>query len=520
MGALKLNTTQQFRRDNADVWVEKNPVLLDGEPGLELDTGKIKIGDGAKGWNSLPYFMSDKAQADLSNVENSVFQQKAELAGIGKGGIISATYAELKNLVDEKKLIPGQMYCLTDYQTKYLQPISEVIKTGKNEQLILTALDTTHFKPECSSLEYPQDVITYDFFDNVCEDKTTQRNGFITWRHSTNNTGEYANISAPGDWREIKVVMYDRLNCENYVLKPLLGGTAIERPIMAWKEGDPVYEGEVYKYEDPSRPWIAGVFVAAADGLPSSFEDPKYCSRFYMSRCAMMRDLQVWITSDEYGVYLCPNQDGSTTEYPQFNSYSHDIEFRNTSNIFHGNVFLSTVKRLTVYGDCSGNLFAGSYVIDCVLGSGVKNNTVYDDSFQNNRIMGIFNNNCCYDSFTNNTINGRCNENIFFGYFTENTIVTQFMRNIIGSAGHQPPATSSKGDCRYNVFYDVYRSKLGKRLFDITIQGLSNKDIRDYENGIEQKNIHGSVTLQRVSTNKHIYWIMREDGTIDSALIY
>lgn len=33
----------------------QNPVLLQGEPATESDTGKKKIGDGVTPWNSLPY---------------------------------------------------------------------------------------------------------------------------------------------------------------------------------------------------------------------------------------------------------------------------------------------------------------------------------------------------------------------------------------------------------------------------------------------------------------------------------
>jgi len=45
----------QLRRDTASKWTINNPVLLLGEPGIEIDTHKIKIGDGVLSWNSLPY---------------------------------------------------------------------------------------------------------------------------------------------------------------------------------------------------------------------------------------------------------------------------------------------------------------------------------------------------------------------------------------------------------------------------------------------------------------------------------
>lgn len=48
-------TTIQLRRGTAAQWTAANPVLAAGEPGLETDTGYLKMGDGATDWNSLPY---------------------------------------------------------------------------------------------------------------------------------------------------------------------------------------------------------------------------------------------------------------------------------------------------------------------------------------------------------------------------------------------------------------------------------------------------------------------------------
>jgi hypothetical protein len=45
----------QLRRDTAANWLSVNPVLADGEPGLEYDTGKIKYGDGITNWFGLAY---------------------------------------------------------------------------------------------------------------------------------------------------------------------------------------------------------------------------------------------------------------------------------------------------------------------------------------------------------------------------------------------------------------------------------------------------------------------------------
>jgi hypothetical protein len=45
----------QNRRDTAANWTANNPTLAAGEIGLETDTAKYKMGDGATAWNSLAY---------------------------------------------------------------------------------------------------------------------------------------------------------------------------------------------------------------------------------------------------------------------------------------------------------------------------------------------------------------------------------------------------------------------------------------------------------------------------------
>ena len=52
----------QLRHDTSTSWSLVNPVLLEGEIGLETDTNKQKMGDGTTAWNSLPYMGSDVDQ--------------------------------------------------------------------------------------------------------------------------------------------------------------------------------------------------------------------------------------------------------------------------------------------------------------------------------------------------------------------------------------------------------------------------------------------------------------------------
>lgn len=50
-----IKTTFQVKRGIAARWEELNPILNPGEPGFEMDTFKLKIGNGSTPWKELPY---------------------------------------------------------------------------------------------------------------------------------------------------------------------------------------------------------------------------------------------------------------------------------------------------------------------------------------------------------------------------------------------------------------------------------------------------------------------------------
>lgn len=53
------NPKIQLRHDTAANWTSVNPVLLEGEVGIETDTKKFKVGDGVTNWTSLAYGNAD-----------------------------------------------------------------------------------------------------------------------------------------------------------------------------------------------------------------------------------------------------------------------------------------------------------------------------------------------------------------------------------------------------------------------------------------------------------------------------
>lgn len=60
----------QLRRDTASNWNRINPILADGEPGLDITNNKIKMGDGTTEWADLLYLTVDE-QSRLVN-DNAV----------------------------------------------------------------------------------------------------------------------------------------------------------------------------------------------------------------------------------------------------------------------------------------------------------------------------------------------------------------------------------------------------------------------------------------------------------------
>jgi hypothetical protein len=57
----------QLRRGNTSEWTNANPILAQGEVGIDLDQNRIKIGDGSTPWNSLAYERPDDQSSNIPN---------------------------------------------------------------------------------------------------------------------------------------------------------------------------------------------------------------------------------------------------------------------------------------------------------------------------------------------------------------------------------------------------------------------------------------------------------------------
>ena len=90
-----LKTIFQIKRGQSAAWASVNPVLRVGEPGFEIDTNKLKIGNGVDAYNDLPY-LTDAEIARIEGLEASL-SLKANIADVYTkseiDGLISGIYS-------------------------------------------------------------------------------------------------------------------------------------------------------------------------------------------------------------------------------------------------------------------------------------------------------------------------------------------------------------------------------------------------------------------------------------------
>ena len=164
---LKVKIT--LRADSAAQWTEVNPVLLKGEAGYEVDTGKLKFGDGTTSWADLPYF--------VGNVDLSGFMKSSEFKGSGDGVVKAADKLQTARLINGVAFDGTSDITVTD-NTKIA--ISEKgVKNG------VATLDGSGMIPSTQLPSYVDDVIEGYYSDGKF---------YKEQEHTTAITGESGKI--------------------------------------------------------------------------------------------------------------------------------------------------------------------------------------------------------------------------------------------------------------------------------------------------------------------------------------
>ena len=85
MAEVVLNTIFQVKRAESYVWETLNPVLRQGEPGYDLDTGIFKIGDGVTEWLDLKAINSSPVEEEKVNELENIIGKPGEGENAGTG---------------------------------------------------------------------------------------------------------------------------------------------------------------------------------------------------------------------------------------------------------------------------------------------------------------------------------------------------------------------------------------------------------------------------------------------------
>lgn len=81
---IKVKSANLLRKDTAENWTNKNPVLRNGEEGYETDTGRRKVGDGTTAWKELFYTVDQSYDPESLNAQSGLAVKEAVLPKLDK----------------------------------------------------------------------------------------------------------------------------------------------------------------------------------------------------------------------------------------------------------------------------------------------------------------------------------------------------------------------------------------------------------------------------------------------------
>jgi hypothetical protein len=172
----------QIRRDTAANWTRVNPILSDGEPGLETDTNKVKYGDGTTAWASLDY--ASGSGNTLTNNTKTVSLGSDGILTMPPGNETTAGWIQWSHANDDLTNVAGAGF--VDYFNAYTG-LGLTAPTNTNAEKGIwfgTPADpTSPFQPE-TSMVFRNDTLYLP------------KNGYIK-SHDINRVG-YANLTTVG----------------------------------------------------------------------------------------------------------------------------------------------------------------------------------------------------------------------------------------------------------------------------------------------------------------------------------
>lgn len=163
----------QLRHDTAANWTTVNPVLLEGEVGIETDTRKQKFGDGTTAWNSLPYDVGSTALQSITSSDVTTALGYTPVNKVGDTMSGSLSFSKTGGGVISLNAIPeggysDMQYLMTGGLRVGFVRASNVSATERNLQISVcnnSGSPTSNFLLRCNN-----DINSCTFPNTTCVD--------------------------------------------------------------------------------------------------------------------------------------------------------------------------------------------------------------------------------------------------------------------------------------------------------------------------------------------------------------
>ncbi len=120
-----MNAKIYLRNDTKANWSVKNPILAQGEIGIEIDSRNLKIGDGNTYWNNLPYVIEDTSDyiktgtyARLSGIILTEYPENS-LSAVTRNFVETLLSRALENISNPTRYIIDTFSDETSWYIKY-----------------------------------------------------------------------------------------------------------------------------------------------------------------------------------------------------------------------------------------------------------------------------------------------------------------------------------------------------------------------------------------------------------------
>lgn len=370
---------------------------------------------------------------------------------MGQLNYVECTYAELVTLRNATQLQAGNYYLITDYQTVYVQPNTNAVKTSLTiEPLLVLAISDSDISNQAWSINHPKDTIWYDIdganYQWVYSGATMiTHKGVITRR-----IDEFGN-DLPYDFKTIKFARY-KIDIDN---------------IEVWETGIKTYAvGDIVTTSALNAIYICIQPVLYNSDGPEDNDSP-YWARLINASGITSNALEKWyisptttLTKSVLNVdYTIPVDALLSKEFFTFDNNGVDASI---SGLIENNIIKKC--KSTKYTLPNSVYMDAVSVYSNTIGANSINNTIGGDAFTTNLIGDYFSNNIISsgmisnvikDGFSANLIDVDFNANHIGIDFRDNLIESSFMDNIIQNTFQDNIIRESLLNCNIGVSFKL-----------------------------------------------------------------